>query len=887
MRLRAPLTATLLLVLPLAAIPHDARPPHRQPRDAADLERRAHDRDPGVEEAGPYPSDWFAAQRAFPGTTLPQAKYQEALGRALLERQAQQARSGAAGPGAGSATDALTWTQAGPFNIGGRVTALAVVPGGTTIYLGAANGGVLKSTNSGANWTPVFDATGVYSIGALALDPTNSNVVYCGTGESNSSVDSYDGLGVFRSSDAGQSWQHLGLAATARIARIAVDPQTPTRVFVAAMGTQFSTGPDRGLYRSEDGGENWTRVLSVNDSTGVTDVAINPAHPDTVYCATWERIRRPSYRRAFGPGSGIWRSIDFGTTWTRLGAGLPTPSDSVGRIGLAIAPSRPSRVYAQVIGGAINGYDGRVYRSDNGGANWSRVDVSGVAGAYGGFGWYFGDIVADPLDANKVFALGLSLIRSTNGGVNFSNVTAQAHVDQHALWINPANTQRLYLGNDGGFYSSINGALSWSKSVDLPITQFYAGSIDPSNPARLLGGTQDNNCLQTPGSPSSWNVMLGGDGFYTLVDPISPSIVFAEYQNGSGGQGPLRSTAGGGSGSFTAPAGFDFSDRYNWCTPFVMDPNDHNVMLAGSHRVYKSTDNGQSYVPVSGDLTTNPVASLVYGTISTLDVSPADSRVYYAGTDDGRVWRSTNSGGSWQNVSAGLPVRWVTRVTADPLDPQVVYVTLSGFGLDEHLAHVYRSANQGDTWTSVSGNLPDIPANDLVVDPTDTQRLYLGTDIGVYASLDRGQSWFALGTGMPLQAVFDVTLHSPSRRLVAATHGRSQWSLDLTSLPVAVEPELLAAGLAFGRPQPNPSRGVVRFTLQSGRGSDCEIAVFDPMGRRTRVLFKGFLAAGRHPFSWNGLDERGRAAPAGVYLVRALSPGAAGGAAVLKIVRSQ
>lgn len=817
------------------------------------------------DQGGPYPSDWFGLSRAYPFENIPQGAFRAAVGRAIVDRAA------AARPPAGLATTSgtLTWVNAGPYNIGGRVTAVVAIPGGATAYLASANGGVFKSVNSGVNWTPIFDDYGAFSVGALALDPSDANVLYVGTGESNSSLDSYDGNGLYRSPDGGQSWQHLGLAATARIGRVAVDPSDPNRIFVAAMGRQFSTGPDRGLYRSEDGGATWTRVLFVNDSTGVTDVVISPAHPETVFCATWERVRRPTYRRAHGPGCGIWRSVDSGSTWTRLQTGLPAPSDNVGRIALGIAASRPSTVYAQITTGASPSYVGLgMYRTLDGGDTWARRDVSGYTDGFGGFAWYFGDVAVDPTDPEKVFAQGQILMRSTDGGAHFSNVTGAAHVDQHGMWIDPANPQRVFLGNDGGFFWSNTGGTGWQKSYDLPISQFYGGAIDPSNPLRLLGGTQDNSNLTTAGSPSAWSLFwVQADGFQCLVDHTNPNVWFAEYQFCSNGVGPYRSTNSG--GSFSAPTGISGSNRFNWNTPFVMDPSDHDVLLVGSQKVWKSTNNGQSYGAVSGDLTTNPPSELTYGTISALEISPADSRVYYAGTDDGRVWRSTDAGGSWTDVSAGLPVRYVTRLTADPYDPQAVYVTHSGFTLDEPAAHVHRSPDQGASWVSISGNLPDAPANDLLVDPADPQTLYLATDVGVYATRNLGAGWFPLGQGLPLQTVFDLSLHAGSRTLVAATHGRSQWKLDLGALPVAVETSPPPPGLALSEGLPNPSRGEVRLWLELSRASVVRIEVYDAMGRRVRSLDVGRLDAGRHALAWNGLDDRGRSAAAGVYFLRA------------------
>ena len=815
-----------------------------------------------------YPGDWFGQQRAFPLGTIPQQRWRAALEQAQVERAAVM--SGASSP-FNTTAGLLTWQMAGPTNIGGRIAAIVAAPAGNPVYFGAANGGVFRSSDFGGSWSPVFDELGVPSIGALAMDPFDVNVVYVGTGESNTAIDNYDGNGLYRTRNGGADWEHLGLAETARIARVAVDPSNPSVIHVAAMGTQFSTGPHRGFYRSTDAGLTWTRTLFVNDSTGVCDVVVNPAHPETVFCATWERVRRPTARRAEGPGCGIWRSIDRGATWTRLAAGLPAPSDSVGRIGLAIAPSRPSMVYAQIIGGRVLGYAGRgLYRSTDGGSSWTRRDASGFTGGFGGFGWYFGDCAVHPTNPEIVYALGLNILRSTNGGVNFSSVSSGVHVDQHALWISKVDPMRMYSGNDGGFYTSTSGGSSWTRANGLPITQFYAGAIDPSNSARLLGGTQDNNTLLTHGAANAWNPILGGDGFYCLVDPTNPSVVFAEYQNASGGTGPQRSTNGG--GSFSTAAGFIASDRYNWSAPFVMDPGNHDILLAGSQRVYKSADNGLNWTPVSGDLSTNPAAQLNYGTITTLDISAADGSFYLAGTDDGRVWRSTNAGANWVEITAGLPRRWVTRVVADPANPNTCYVTLSGFTQDEHVAHVFRSLDRGANWSDVGGSLPDAPVNDLIVDPSHPGTWFAATDVGVWATRNHGAGWFPLGQGMPLQTVHDLSFHASSRSLVAATHGRSQWRLDLQELPVAVATPL-PGRLAFTSQGPNPFRFAVGFAIEVSQSTSITVAIYDASGRRVRMLVQRSFAPGRHALAWNGHDARGRSAPAGVYFARASAEG--------------
>ena len=858
MRIRITSSLTLFALAALcASIPDRDKSLTREIRSEPEDSR-------GVESA------WFVAQRAFPYATIPHERYLEALERARVDRAALSLRARG-----DAAMSGLGWQLAGPTNIGGRVTGIASVAGGNPAYIGSANGGVFKSTDGGANWTPIFDPQAIPSIGAVALDPANSSTIYVGTGEANSSVDSYDGAGLYRSDDAGQSWRNIGLIATRRIAGVVVDPSNSNRIYVAAMGTQFSTGSDRGLYRSEDGGDNWTKVLFVSDSTGACDVVVNPAHPETVYCATWERVRRETYRRAYGPECGIWRSADHGATWTLLAGGLPAPSDNVGRIGLAIAPSLPSTIYAQIASGAGLGYIGLgLYRSQDGGQTWTRRDVGTFSGNFGGFSWYFGDVAVNPANPDVVYSLGVNLIRSSDGGVSWANVGGATHPDQHALWIDASNTNRAYLGNDGGLFYTTSGIGAWTKFFDLPITQFYAGTIDPSNVSRLLGGAQDNSSVQTSGPPGSWTTMLGGDGFQCIVDPTNANIVFAEYQFCSNGSGLLRS-ASGGSGGFITPSGFVASDRYNWDTPIVMDPQNHNVLLVGSQRVYKSINNGVSYSIVSGDLTTNPITQLTFGTISAIEISPLDGTLYYAGTDDGRVWRSNNAGGGWTEITAGLPIRYVTHVTADPGNSNVVYVTLSGFIGDEHVAHVYRSVDQGAHWSAIGAGLPDAPANDLIVDPAHLSTLFVATDVGVYATQNLGGGWFPLGNGIPLsQVVDDLTLHASSRTLVAATHGRSQWKLDLNGLSTDVPVASAVPSLSLSAPAPNPSRTLARFSLELSRPIEVELAVFDPEGRRVTTLLRGMTDAGRRELAWNGQDANGHAARPGVYYLRAATPGA-------------
>jgi hypothetical protein len=816
------------------------------------------------EESDP-PSDYFYRQRAMPDGTIPSERIAAAVEQLQFERAlaAQQLKTSSA------ASSAQDWQSIGPYAIGGRVNTIVAPPGGVPAYIGSANGGVWRSDDGGSTWRPLTDGLGLFSIGALALNPQNGNTVWCGTGDANATLDGYDGTGLYVSRNGGTNWTYSGLRETSHIAAVVIDPSDSNKVFVGAMGKAFTTDSNRGLYRSLNGGLTWTQTLYVSDSTGVSDVEINPAHPETVYCSTWERVRRLRYRRAFGPECAVWRSIDGGGTWTKIVNGLPPAGDDLGRIAIAVAPTQPSRIYASVTSGAISQYVGLgVYRSDDGGDTWVRQDIgSAHRNAFGGFSWYFGMLEVSPADPDEIWTGGVELLHSTDGGVTLADVTGSLHVDHHALWMDPNSPAfHVYLGNDGGFYAYNSG--SWQQSFNLPITQFYDGTVDPLNVNKVLGGAQDNGTSKTESGSLGWAQILGGDGFQCLVNPPGSNTILAEWQYCCNQAGLRRSTNNG--NSYAATTGWSSSDRYNWNTPFVASPKNTNTMIAGSQRVYKSTNAGVSWSPVSGDLTSGGGGALVvYGTISTVAISPADSSLYLAGTDDGHVWRSQNAGGTWQEITAGLPAAYVTRVTADATDPQVIYATHSGFGEDQHDPRVFRSTDRGNTWTSISGNLPDAPVNDLVVDPVIAGTIYAATDLGVFVTRNLGQTWTALGGYMPIQPVWDLELHQASRKLFAFTHGRSVWMLDLGTVPLAVPTSTSASKLALSAPSPNPAQASSRLEMTLAASAQVDVSVFDAAGRRIRVLAHGTLAEGRHSLAWDARDERGSRARSGVYFVRA------------------
>ena len=758
------------------------------------------------------PNDWFFLQRSFP---YPEINY-EARTAAWNQVSMMKPEKKAMGEG---------WVLEGPYNIGGRISAVAMHPADMqTIYAGAASGGIFKSTNAGGSWTPVFEDALSLSIGDIAIAPSDPEVIWVGTGEANAGGGSmaYDGFGIYKSGNAGNSWQHVGLENSGSIGRLVIHPTNPQICYVAAMGRLFSNNPDRGVFRTTNGGWSWERVLYVNDSVGAIDIVMHPSHPDTLYAAMWERVRRPDRRNYGGPGCGIYRSYDGGNNWTLLTNGLPPVSDEVGRIGIDISVSDPNVLYA--IYADNIGYFTGVYKTINGGNSWTRTNDSDLDGMYSSYGWWFGRISIDPVDPDIAYAIGFDLYKTSDGGNSWPLISYGVHVDQHDLVAHPQNNEFVVLGNDGGIYLSYNGGSGWTFLDNLPITQFYTCEIDEQVPHRLYGGTQDNGTNRTlSGSTVDWQSIYWGDGFHVLVDPLDNSYIYAEYQYGNF----ARSTNGGASFN-TAMNGISSSDRKNWNTPFVFDPGNPYILYFGANRLYKTTNRAVSWQVISPDLTNGGGNGLVvYGTITTIAVAPSNSQYIYAGTDDGNVWRTSNGGTDWINISSGLPLRWITRVAADPHDENIVFVTLSGYRYDSYLAHVFMSADAGSTWEDISGNLPEAPANDLIVDPALDSTIYLATDFGVFVTRDLGENWQMLGDDLPNVPVVDLDFHQPTRTLVAATYGRSMYSFDVDQTVTLPDPEVPAGIL---RIYPNPAND--ELNCEINLGSNAEYLISDLSGKQ-------------------------------------------------------
>jgi len=803
----------------------------------------------------PEPNDWMAMQRTYPYGRIKPAAYLDAVRQTDAMMKSAVIRNN-------------PWSFAGPDNIGGRITDIESPLGEpSVIYAGAATGGILKTVDAGNTWTNLFGNVPVISVGDIAIDPQNSQVIYCGTGEANSSSFSFLGNGMYKSEDAGQTWQNIGLNHSAYIGRVIVDYSNSEKVFVAACGNLFSANDERGIYRSLNGGQTWERMLFISDSTSAIDLVQNPADPQVLYAAMWERARGLTYRRSFGQTSGIWKSTDGGTSWNELLSGLPK-GDYVGRIGLSIAKSNPEIAYAFY--DLVNSEVG-VYKTLNGGQTWTRTNDAALNGMNSNFGWYFGQIRVDPVNASRVYVMGVSLFGSNDGGNSWAELSGwNFHVDHHAMFFNENN--RILEGNDGGLYFSDNQGNSWSKINNLPLTQFYAIDVDRQLPQRIYGGTQDNNTIRTmSGGTSDWQAILGGDGMYTLVDYTNSDMIYAEYQWGN----LYRSMDGGYTMDYiAAPMS---GDRVNWSAPLAMHPEDPSILYFGTYRVWKSTDYGSSWQPISGDLThgTNDY----FYTLTTIAVSSVNPSIVITGSGDGKVFISTNNGQTWQDITAGLPNRWITHVAPDPFNAQTIYATLSGFRWDEPLPHVFCSTNLGQTWTDISGNLPEFPVNDIAIDPDLPGRLIVGTDAGLYGTTNGGQTWSWIWNGLPAVPVCALKIHGPSRTIVAGTYGLSAYkaSLDeiMTGTPSVKERDRISLTVY---PNPVNSHAVLRYYIP--KDDRITVELFNLGGKSEKILFTGSVAKGERIFNFTR-EVHGNAISSGVYLLKAEGEHSAG---VVKII---
>ncbi|WP_435577597.1 VPS10 domain-containing protein [Gilvibacter sp.] len=754
------------------------------------------------------PGDILFMQRAFPYGEIETQAYPEAI----AWKQSQNIAKSGGG---------TVWEFTGPLNIGGRISDIAIDPvASDTYYVGAASGGIFKTTDGGASWLPIFDGQQYLSIGDIEISTTDSNKIYVGTGEPNAGGGSlaYDGNGIFKSTDGGLTWESKGLPDIGSVGKIVVDPTDDETLYVGAMGPLFRDDPNKGVYKSTDGGDTWSQVLFVSEITGVIDMVIHPTNPNIVYAATWERIRRPDFRIYGGETSRIYRSTDAGATWTELTAGLPSLPEQKGRISIDIAQSNPDVLYA--LYADRNGSIFDVFKTTNGGNSWSSLGGGGLTNV--GFHWWFGGITVDPNDENTLYNIGFVMEKSTDGGASWGPSFSGVHVDQHALAFHPSIADLILLGNDGGLYTSTDAGNSWTFDDTLPITQFYRIKADPQNSDRLYGGSQDNSTFRTTtGGLSDFTIITGGDGFQPLIDPTDSGTIYTLAQRGF-----LQKSIDDAASFNVVLSGVDGSERKNWDTPIVFDPANSNIVYYGAERLYKSVDGAINWNAISPILHDGPYpGNNGFGTLTSIDVSAFDSDKIVIGYDDGNIWTTTDGGSNWTQVSSTLPDRWVTKVLTSRFDTNTLYVTLSGYRFGEDNGHVYKSTDFGASWTNIGASLPDIPVNDIVQDAFGN--LFLGTDIGVLGSEDEGATWVPIGANMPAVVVTDLDIHEADELLFAATYGRSSYKLDISVNVLSTDEFTADAELILA---PNPANELLNIT-SSLPLQDASLSIYNALGQ--------------------------------------------------------
>jgi photosystem II stability/assembly factor-like uncharacterized protein len=713
--------------------------------------------------------------------------------------------------------NALTFRNIGPFRTAAWVTSIAVPESPAhdhlyTIYAAARSGGLWKTTNAGTTWTPISDSVGARAVGAVALAPSDPRIVWMGTGDQANARSSYSGKGVFKSTDAGSTWQFMGLPDSHHIARIVIHPTNPNVVYVAVMGHLFSKNEERGVFRTTDGGATWKKVLYVNDGVGAIDLVINRRTPTTLYAALYDKDRRPWQIVESGPESGVYKTENGGDRWDRLGGGLPT--GKIGRIGIDIYQKNPLILYAllenqnqkpaaapaaevSAIAPLAQGIIGNeLYRTDDGGKTWRKATDVNVAG--GKAPYSFNQIKINPHNDQTVIVTSDSMYVSRDGGKTWdSNFFRGAFGDFRCMWWDPDDEQRIILGSDGGVSISVDGGRTADYSPNMRVGEAYAVGVDMDDPYNVYAGFQDHDSWKGPSNGptgvitlENWTTVGPGDGMYNVVDPTDSRWVYNTRELNQMGRmdqkmGVRASIAP------TRPQGQPRL-RFNWIAPIALSPHNPSIVYAGAQVLFRSLNRGDTWEEISPDLTTNDPAKIglnvPYCTITSISESPLRAGTIWVGTDDGRVQLTQNHGAGWTDltpglVAAGAPAdRWVSRVFASPYDVGTAFVSKTGFRNDDFAPYLYKTTDYGKTWTAIAGNLPNFPVNVVVQDRKNRNLLIVGNDVGVYVSVDGGAAWTRLKANLPDVAVHDLTIHPRENDLVLATYGRALWTGDITPL---------------------------------------------------------------------------------------------------------
>jgi photosystem II stability/assembly factor-like uncharacterized protein len=828
----------------------------------------------------------------------------------------------------------IPYRSIGPTRQSGRFVDFAVpLQQPNTFYAATGSGGLWKTVNNGQTFDPIFDNEKVFSIGDIAVAPSDPNTLWVGTGEANNSRSTYWGDGLYKSTDAGKTWVNMGLKESHHIGRIVIHPANPDIVYVAALGHLFTENPERGVYKTTDGGKTWTKSLDVTDqgrNIGCVDLVMDPGNPDTLYASAYDRLRKPWTYQVGGPGSGVYKTTDAGKTWSKLAGGLP--GGILGRIGLAVYPKNPNVLYAMVenankpgmseadrwqeilAGKSSQGMiDGEIYRSDEAGATWQKVspDKRSIGGAPG---YYYGQIIIDPATDKTVYILSVGVLASRDGGKTWISPFGRFGGDNHALWIDPADSNHMLLGYDHGMGLTWDGGKNWYHPDFLPLAQFYAIDFDMSFPYRVAGGLQDNGSLMGPstkrgggggrifdfegggvaaGGPpirlEDWSTVGGGDGMYNVFDRKTNRYLYNESQFGPLGRLDLVT----GESKSIAYQTQKPDLRWNWCSPILVSAHDSDTIYHCGNIVVMSTNRGDTWTEISPDLTTNDKTkmqaengkggdqNIQYCTITTFDESPLVPGLLWAGTDDGNVWVTQVNGKAWTKLNdkiSGNPGYWVSRVAASNSDPGTAYVSYTGFRNDDFRPFIYKTADFGQTWTSIVGDLSEGPVNVIREDVKNPSLLFAGTEFGVNVSIDGGKHWTKMKSNMPTQPVHDLKIHARENDLIVATHGRGAFVADVSPLQelsvdvlakdvhlFAIKPKVRWVGFERSNSsssnfagQSEPTGIVINYYLKAKPKADVKVQVFK--GNMLLNEIRGSANPGLNSAVWNMTGRRERTA---------------------------
>lgn len=775
----------------------------------------------------------------------------------------------------------LKWDLLGPVLNSGRVETVAVHPQENgIIYAGFGSGNLWKTVNHGFSWEPVFDNRAGYSIGDVCLAPSDPDIIYLGTGENLRARrgHTFAGAGVYRSGDGAETWEYIGLAGTRHIGRVAVHPENPDIVFVAALGSFYSPGTERGLYRSTDGGKKWEKVLYVDDRTGVNDVIFAPSDPGILYASTWQCSEAIG-----GPGSSVYRSTDGGESWTEAARGLPE-GEMNGRTGLAVSYENPDKVYALTdnLNREFSEGTAELYLTTDGGAKWKKTHDEALK-IFSSFGHVFTDCFINPADDEEIYLLGISVLRSNDNGKTFTqlggeinNIIASPanylHVDHHDMWINPGNPDHLILGNDGGVYISYDRSASWFHYNNIPVGEFYFVRTDNDYPYKIYSGTQDDAAVRGPAvplknnAPDRWEYIwidpwAGGDGIVTAPDPEDPDIVYYEAQNGAIRR---KNMLDGETVSIKPQLPDNYEDEFfaEWLTPFFVSKYNHTTLYYGANYLFKSIDRGDNWTVISPNLAKTATGDRQGGGITALEESPLQHGLVYAGTSEGAVWFTSDDGHSWTDISEGLPKAYIKSFAPSYFSKSRVYIVLNNIKKDDFTPMIYMSDDYGASWTDISSDIPGSPVNVIIEDHRFENVLYAGTFNGVLLSADRGKSWQVLGTGIPNSFVADMTVMKRENDLIAATHGRGIYKIDTEPLHTFLEKEMDSAVFLFsgeavlpmmdlsGQKPDMTTHYAVDFSFFLPYGGNCDIDILNNKGEKVYTE-KCMFSDGLNTWNWD------------------------------------